>query len=173
MKAVSTRGVLLGVMLSLVGCSSASKKAPELDGASLPLVKFQALSPRVVQLSVQNRRTVNLEAGNAAEVEEAVRRALTSALERGGIKVKETASNKFNVVISDYPSRTTQGECVKVNIELRAKWGNSLVTEGFGCHTLKHLIGFTLGGDLSEAYRQALLMKLEYLENNQMKLIGR
>ena len=172
MKSNAIRALLFGALLFVGGCSSASKKAPDLDGALLPEVKFQALSPRVVQLSIQNKREVNRAAGNASEVEEAVRRALTNALKRGGVKVKDTALNKFIVVISDYPSRSMQGECVKVNSELRARWGNSLVTEGYGCHQLKHLVGFSLGGDLSEAYRQALSMTLEYLENNQMKLIG-
>jgi hypothetical protein len=158
-------------VFTAVACSSA-KKTPDVDSNDLVTPKFEAINPKNIHLIISNHRQINQDAGNSVEVEQSLYKTVAEALNKGGFVVKNTSKNQLELVISDYPGANPMGECVKINALLRARWGNAVTAEAYGCHELKHFTGIKLGGNVSEAYRFALNAVLQELNEEQMGLAG-
>jgi hypothetical protein len=156
--------VLIALAIQIFsGCASAPSKVPHLTAKDLPTIKFNSVEPRTLALVVENSRKANIDAGNASAVEAALTRSLTDVLREANIKVDGTSHNKMRVFIVDRDDNADQGECLNVSAQIIVKGGRA-DAKSSACHALSHFIGFRLGGDVEESYRNAMRAVLTELD---------
>ncbi len=161
------------ICLFATGCASKQPaQVPSLGSGSYPRVKFPGLEPRELQLTVKNARKINIDAGNAAAVEAAVVKSLTSALSRDNIPVKKKSTNTLALKLTDYSGPGAEGQCVKVAANLKLPSGYLIQADSFACHNYKNFLGLSSGGDVSQAYEHAIGMILTSLDQKLQQISG-
>ena len=167
----SMAGVIVIPGLLFVGCSTL-QSVPSIRSGDLPPIRFDALNPKVIRLEISNQRPLNLQAGNAREVEQAVYAPVAEVLGRAGFQLQEKAPHflRIEILEREAPSEG-QGACLRLRLRLQARWGSSLQGEVSGCNGYKMATGGSGGVDVSETYTELLAMGLRELEKDQMKLL--
>ncbi len=166
----TTRVLVVALLGFTAACSTPPGKVPELHPEKLPHVSSMSSKVRDLKLDVKNTRKVNEDAGNVAQVEDVVRKAILQALARDGVAVREDSANSLNVTISDYDGNGGRGECVKLNGTLRKGTRQRVNAESFGCHTMEHWVGDKPGGNVSEAYQESIKTLLNVVDKRVAEL---
>lgn len=142
--------------LALCGCASHPEIVPEIDSSRLPRLKLPGLSPRVLELSVENERSVNKQFGNSAQVAQAVYSNVADAISKAGVKVQASKSNHFTITITDCKDAPEGAECVLMKGKLEIP-GWRLGMESQGMHGFSREGSSRVNfGDISEAYQNTL-----------------
>ena len=160
--------VLILVLLS--GCALSSKKVPKLNADNIPTVELASLKPRTVSLKVVNTRVINKEAGNTEEVERAVREAMTKALWRTGVSVKDSSPNALEISVNDHQASADDGECVKLFAKMQMTGNSSIKADSFACHSKIGIGGLKLSGDLANSYERAMGTLLQKIDRKMDEL---
>jgi hypothetical protein len=140
-------------------CATTIRDVPTVHADQVDFQGFPALDPAAVKLEVIDERDAPVR-----EHSDELRRALTSLLEqvltREKVSVNEDAPQTFSLRVRQASRARPQGfapeRCVTLQGRIeRAEYFFAEAT-GTGCHVLRHVFGFTMGGDISQAYRMAL-----------------
>ncbi len=140
-----------------MGCATvAPEKVPELDGRLLEPLKMETLEPRETDVEVKNDRPVNLQAGNAAQIENLVLANISQSLSQGGIRLYPASKNKMKVQILDCPEATAEMECLFIRTEITAL-GRKFQFENKCKDQIQNKVTKSLSrGDVSIVYQDCL-----------------
>lgn len=170
MKIKPTRlAIVLCLSFVMTSCAGARPEvAPEIDRAQVPTLKIPRLKSRSVDLSVENQRSVNQNAGNSAQIESLIKDVLTESLSRSQTKITSKSSNKLAVVITDCEGRAADSFCVTFKTKLSTP-GETMTLSASGGSGY-HLEGSDVehGGNLNEAYQQAISSTIEMLNKESL-----
>ena len=150
--------LILGLLtINLSGCVSVGpKEVPVIKSTDLPVIVMKSLTPRIIDLAVSNKRKINQEVGNSEAVAERISAVLAASLAQSNIAIDPGAKTRLTVEISDYNQTQDQGECVQLQATCKLR-GGSFSVKSYSCYQFKNpIFGFTMGGDISEAYQGGL-----------------
>lgn len=141
-----------------------SKNVPKLNADNIPTVELEPLKPRTISLKIVNTRIINKEAGNTEDVERAVREALSKALWRTGVSVKDSSPNSLDISINDHEARAEDGECVKLYAKMQLGEKSSIKADSFACDSKVGIGGLKLGGNVAHSYERAIGSLLQAID---------
>lgn len=150
-------GSSLVALTVAVGCASTATGVPSLDAQSILVPKFPGIEPRKLRVVVQDKRTpaVADEGATVANVQGAVSEALKGA----GFLLDGQSPHELLVMIESAEQGVgslSNDACIQVHGRLRVESLGTTEALGIGCFEYRHLLGFSLGGGSTEAYRTAI-----------------
>jgi hypothetical protein len=146
-------------MLCAGACGSTLRDIPHVQPQEVQFSGLPALVPPNLSLSVLDERPQGMRK-NQAELEQVLRGLLSQVLSSQHLHVAEGAPHTLTLhVRAKDPTRFEDFDtkrCVSLHARLEQSGVYFVESTGIGCHQVRHVVGLTVGGDISEAYRVAM-----------------